>query len=96
MAKPKQPDPFPDLAGERFFSVNQVAAMFPGRSRRWVVDRLKTGQFGTVLKDEGAWLIPLSGLRAYVQARAVEPAELAPELQAAAGAGNLVQFRKSL
>lgn len=65
--------------------------MFPGRSRRWVEDRVKAGEFGTCLQS-GGWLVPISGLREYVRAHAVDPADLAPELQT--GASNLVQFRK--
>lgn len=88
-----KPDPFgANPTAEKFYSVSQVAAMFPGRGRRWVIDRVKAGQFGTVLKDDGGWLIPLSGLRAFVSARAVDPADLAPELQPSP---NLVQLRKT-
>ena len=51
-----------------------VAAMF-GRCNRWVVDRIKAGEFGTsseeVIQDGNDYLVSCFGLRRFVASRAV-------------------------
>ena len=72
---------------ERFYSIRQIAEMFPGRSRRWVEDRVKAGEFGPAL-NAGGWLIPWSGVREYIRSHSVDFAELS----ARAPSANLIQF----
>jgi len=58
---------------EPHYSVADVKRLFfPSRSDRWIKDRAKRGAFGTVLRDAGGWMIPESGLRAYLDNHAVE------------------------
>lgn len=44
---------------------------FPGKCERWIVSKLKAGEFGTVAKAEREWLIPVSGVLAFLERRKV-------------------------
>lgn len=52
---------------EEHYSAAQVAR-FLGRSAEWVSDRARAGDFGRVVRDDGGWLIPASGVQRYLDA----------------------------
>jgi len=53
---------------EQHFSAQDCAALL-GRSPRHVADECKRGNFGRVFFDAGGWMIPASGVEAWLQAR---------------------------
>jgi hypothetical protein len=53
----------------------KVVAALLGRSERWVIDQAKAGAFGAdVFKDGKGWLLPASGINAYLDRHRVEVA----------------------
>lgn len=83
----------PAFKAERFLTAPDLRKeFFPGRSARWVTDKIKHGAFGDVARDGGGWLVPESGVLEYLERRRVSPAEaeaaVRPEQR-----DNLVQFR---
>lgn len=82
----------PAFKPEPFFSIAQVREQFfPGRSERWVRERVRTRDFGDVVRDGGGWLVPQSGVLAYLEKRRVSIVRLVsrPEQKS-----NLVQFQE--
>lgn len=79
MSNAKPGEAFSDVTRERYYDISQIAAMFPGRSRRWVEIRVKRGDFGAVLQVDKAWLVPITGIQDFVRKHTVEPAELKPD-----------------
>ena len=79
----------PNLADARYLSITQVCAIFPGRSRRWIEDRVKAGAFGKCLQA-GGWLVPAAGVAEFIRSHEVDVADLPRDL----APGNLVQFRR--
>lgn len=79
------------MNAERHFSVKEAqAGVFPSRSVQWIIRQVKAGAFGPVAADGGGWLIPESGLVAYLERHRVMPGADAPP---GATSRNLVQFR---
>lgn len=63
---------------EAHYPPRMVAALL-FRSERWVVDAAKRGAFGPrIVKDGGGWLIPASGINAYLDRHTVECMEAVP------------------
>ena len=52
----------------RLFGVKAVVAgFFPGRSARWVKERVKAGDFGKVWLDGGGYLVSEAGIAEYLK-----------------------------
>lgn len=51
---------------ELFYSVQSVAVLLGGRSVRWVQEMIRRGEFGPCVHDSGGWLVPSSGVAAYL------------------------------
>lgn len=58
-------------AVEAMYPVRIVAGLF-FRGENWVIERCKAGDFGQVYRDGGGWMIPASGLNAYLRRHAVQ------------------------
>lgn len=81
----------PSFKAEPFFSLHEVRArFFPSRSERWLREMARTSAFGDVVKDGGGWLVPESGVLAYLERNRVSVVCLVtrPEQRK-----NLVQFK---
>lgn len=67
----------------KHFSAVAVAKLCGGRSKRWAIDRAKAGDFGRCFFDSRGWLIPESGVLAYLKRHTVgswpQDEECAPE-----------------
>lgn len=57
---------------EQHLSAADAASLLGRRCARWAVKHAAKGDFGQVFRDGGDWLIPASGLEAYLAAHAVE------------------------
>lgn len=55
---------------EDLWPVQKVAALF-SRSEQWVWAKCKSGEFGTVVKDGGGWLIPVAGIQRYLERHSI-------------------------
>lgn len=56
---------------EQHFKASEVALLV-SRSLEHVVQQAKAGEFGQVMRDAGGWLIPASGVQAWLDRRAVK------------------------
>jgi hypothetical protein len=57
---------------EQHFSAAQVAGLI-GRCPEYVSAGARRGEFGRVFRDARGWIIPASGVRAWLAAREVSP-----------------------
>jgi hypothetical protein len=52
----------------KLFGVKSVVAgFFPGRSARWVKERIKAGDFGPAWLDGGGYLVSEAGIAGYLK-----------------------------
>lgn len=63
---------------EQLYKASEVALLV-SRSERHVVDQAKAGQFGVVYRDDGGWLIPASGVQAWLGRRVFSGSVVAKE-----------------
>jgi hypothetical protein len=67
---------FSDSSGvegiEQHYSAVQVAGLL-GRCPEYVVKLAKSGRLGPVFRDAGGWIIPASGVRAWLSSCRVTP-----------------------
>jgi len=66
---------------EQLYKASEVAVLV-SRSPEHVVKEAKAGKFGAVFFDAGGWLIPASGVQAWLDRRAFVPAETLKEIAA--------------
>lgn len=60
---------------EQLYKASQVAGLV-SRSCEHVVKECKAGRFGTVYRDDGGWLIPASGVQAWLDRKQYSQAEV--------------------
>lgn len=63
---------------ELYYSAAQVALLLGGRSKQWVQEQCRRGEFGAVVCDDAGWLIPSSGVAGYLGRNTVMMPEPVP------------------
>lgn len=82
----------PKVNAERMYSIRDCRErFFPSRSDTWVRGAIKRGWFGDCFRDGGGWLIPESGITAYLARHRVSVGEPRP---ARLATRNLIQFQQ--